>query len=92
MKESKNKKKGKDKTEIHLRTLCVHHWQRKPYELEASFVLFKSPEISTNISFPTCLNTENLMKMKWEQNKMPIPMCFTFVLTIAALTAAHYSP
>lgn len=59
--------------------------------LEAGVLLFKSPHISTNTSFPTCLNAQNLTKTKWEQSKMPIPMCFTFLLTIAALAAARYS-
>lgn len=56
------------------------------------FVLFNSPEIYTNISVPTCLNTQKLTMMKWEQNKMPIPMCSTFLWTVAALNAAHHSP
>lgn len=64
----------------------------KSYTLEASFALFKSSKIPTNVFFPTCLNKENLTNMKWEQSKMAIPMCFTVLLTIAALSATHYSP
>lgn len=40
---------------------------------------------------PAFLNTVN-SKMKWEQSKMPLPMCLTVLLTMPVLSAAHYSP
>lgn len=54
---------------------------------------FKLSENPVNLSFSTCLNTENPTKMEWEWRKMPFPVCFTFLLTAAAaLSAAHYNP
>lgn len=35
------------------------------------------------------LNTQNHTKIKWKKTKMPIPMCFTFLLTTTDLTTDH---
>lgn len=63
---------------------------------ERPALFYLSSEIPTNMSLSPprpCLNNDSPTMMKWEQSKMLFPMCFTFLLTIAAaLSAAHYSP